>query len=247
MNQELLVERFFEALINGDRAGARAIIEDTTKAKMAPEVVILDLLWPAHELIEKLHRADQLTSMSYHLATRLLRMLVDQNAAKLTLQPRNGKTVFAVCGPSQSEELAAQMAVDILESRGFHISFAGGGMPGDEILAQVHEARPTVLLMFASAAADLPEIRNVIDQLREIGACPHTQIAVGGGVFNRAEGLAEEIGADLWASDPLDLVELLQTQASARAAANQRTVGRKRTPVAAKINKETGATRAKAA
>jgi MerR family transcriptional regulator, light-induced transcriptional regulator len=32
---------------------------------------------------------------------------------------------------------------------------------------------------------------------------------VGGGVFNRADGLAEEMGADLWAYSPADVVDLL--------------------------------------
>lgn len=228
MSQEVLVERFFETLISGNRPAARAIVQETIDQNVTPEVLISSLLWPAHELIERLHRSDQMTAMSYHLSTRLLRTLVDQAAARLDMTANNGKTVFAVCGSAQSEELAAQMAVDILESHGFRVSFAGGGMPGDEILAQVHENRPNVLLMFASAAPDLPEIRSVIDRMREINACPNTQIVVGGGVFNRAEGLAEEIGADLWASDPLDLVELLESQPMARANLAQRVAAKKR-------------------
>jgi hypothetical protein len=54
------------------------------------------------------------------------------------------------------------------------------------------------------------------------------QIVVGGGVFNRAEGLAEEIGADLWASDPLDLIDLMVEQAYARAKAPQAAAAKKR-------------------
>ena len=54
------------------------------------------------------------------------------------------------------------------------------------------------------------------------------QIAVGGGVFNRADGLAEEIGADLWATTPLSLVEAMIAEPARRAVADQRTVGRKR-------------------
>ena len=34
----------------------------------------------------------------------------------------------------------------------------------------------------------------MIDRIREIGAVPDLQVVVGGGVFNRADGLAEEIG-----------------------------------------------------
>ena len=147
--------------------------------------------------------------MAYHLSTRLLRVMVDQVAAKLELPALRSRTVFAVCGPSQGEELAAQMAVDLLESSGFSVAFSGGGVPGDEIIAQVQERQPDILLMFASAASDLPEIRAIVDRLKEIGACQSTRIVVGGGVFNRAEGLAEEIGIEFSVANPLELVEML--------------------------------------
>ena len=97
-----------------------------------------------------------------------------------------------------------------------------------EILEEVGEQRPDILLMFASAPGDAPNIRQLIDSIRGIGACPDMQIVVGGGIFNRAEGLAEEIGADLWAKTPGDLLERLSTMHERRATAEQRTVGRHR-------------------
>ena len=226
--QELLVERLFEALVSGDRATCRSIITECSNQGTTSQTVLTQLCWPTYELIEKLYRADQMTKISYHMSTRILRQIVDQQARDLQFAPRNGRTVFACCGDSQSEELAAQIAVDILEAGGFNVTFAGGGLPADEILGQVHERRPQTLLMFASAASDLPGIRQIIDTLHEIGACPNMQIVVGGGVFNRAEGLAEEIGADLWASDPLDLIDLMVEQAYARAKAPQAAAAKKR-------------------
>ncbi len=209
MSQETLVERFFEILINGDRPAARAMIDECAREGCTPERILSDLCWPTYEFVGRLHRADQLSQLSYRLSTRLLRVMVDQLALRLTMQPRSGKSVFAVCGPTDADELGAQIAVDLLEASGFRVTFAGGGLPGDEILAQVHESSPDVLVMFASAPSDLPEIRGLIDTLREIGARPGLQIAVGGGVFNRAEGLAEEIGLTLWATNPLGLVDVL--------------------------------------
>jgi len=49
-----------------------------------------------------------------------------------------------------------------------------------------------------------------------------------GGVFNRAEGLAEEIGSDLFASDPIEALSILDTYPDKRATPQQQTVGRKR-------------------
>jgi hypothetical protein len=63
--------------------------------------------------------------------------------------------------------------------------------------------------MWASAASDAPAIRALIDTIREIGGHPGLRIACGGGVFNRASGLAEEIGADVSATTPTALVAAL--------------------------------------
>lgn len=228
MNCEMLSERLFETLVNGDRPAARAIVDDTIRAGMPAEKLVGEVFWPTYELVSKLFRADQLSRLSHHMATRLLRVLVDQAVLRFSKQAQVGRSVFAVCGPNDADELAAQMAVDLLERNGFNIRFAGGGIAGDEILATVQETQPDVLLLFASAPSDLPDIRAMIDQIHEIGACRGLQVVVGGGVFNRAEGLAEEIGADLWASHPLELARLMVEQPARRAASDQRTVGRKR-------------------
>lgn len=231
---EIVIERLFEALINGDRPQARAIVAEQFDQGVDAETIVVDLLWPSYEQIERLYRADQITTLSYRLATRLLRVLVDQTSAGLAMDGTGvgaGRRVFAVSGPGEADEIGAQMAMDLLEHHGFGVAFAGGGVANDEIRAQVQEERPDVLLLFCSAPSDLPNIRALIDDLHEAGACPDLQIVVGGGVFNRAEGLAEEIGADLWASEPLELVDLMVRRAGKRSGVEQRTVGKKRRPL----------------
>ena len=248
MSAEILTERLFEALIAGNRSTARTIITEQLEAGVSHEILLTDLFWPAYEMVESLHRKDQISSLAYNLSTRLLRVLVDQCSRELITnsdaQPVN-RTIFACCGPSEGSELGGQMAVDLLEAAGFEVQFAGGAVPIDEIQSTVQRTKPSALLMFCSEPSDLPDIRVLIDTLHEVGACPDTQIVVGGGVFNRAEGLAEEIGADLWASHPLELVDSMIDEATVRAPADQRTVGRTRkTPTKTKSTKAPAAKKA---
>src|SRR6185436_6898059 len=112
---------------------------------------------------------------------------------------------------------AGQMTADLVEADGYEVLFGGGGVANDEILAEIGEQRPDILLMWASAPSDAPNIRQLIDTIRGVNACPKMQIVVGGGVFNRAPGLAEEIGADLWASSPEQLIDKLTTGLDRRA------------------------------
>jgi methanogenic corrinoid protein MtbC1 len=226
---DVLIDRLFESLVNGDRAWARSLVEEAgAKNGMAPDEVTTEVLWPAYEMVSRLYRADQLSTLGHHMATRLLRTLCDQVAMGYERRASLGRSVFAVCGPTDADELAAQIAIDLLERDGFDVAFAGGGIANDEILARVQETQPDVLLLFASAPSDLPNIRELIDTIQEIGACGGTQVVVGGGVFNRAEGLAEEIGADLWATEPAELCQVMLEEPQRRAVPEQRTVGRKR-------------------
>lgn len=231
MKLDPMIERLFETLITGDRAATRQVVQHAEQTLGGPEKLITELFWPTHQLIEKLYKEHQMEKLNHHYSVRLLRVCADQAASRLKRKASNGRTIYCFCGPSECEELGAQMAVDLLEAAGFNVYFAGAGIANDEVLGRVNEGSPSVLLMFCSAPQDLPEIRTLIDTIREIGATKHTQIAVGGGVFNRAEGLAEEIGADIWATCPMEMVEMLVDEPQKRADQTQRTVGKsKKTP-----------------
>lgn len=226
--RNVLLDRFFTALVSGDRHDARGIVNEAIEADCAAEKIISHLIWPTLCQIQTLHRSDQLSKLSFHYATRLLRHQIDQMQLYLTKHEANDTTVLLTCGPEQSEELAAQIACDLLEAAGYKVFFAGGGVANDEVVEQLGKLKADKLVIFGAVASTVPETRLLIDRLHSIGACPHLQIIVGGGVFNRAEGLAEEIGADLWASDPTELVEKMAQQPKRRMTDAQRTVGRKR-------------------
>lgn len=230
MNLEVLTERLFQSLITGDRQSARQIIDEARDSGLTSEELSHDVYWPTMEMISKLYRADQLSTLAHHYATRLLRTLVDQAQAQYEQKSARDRTILIFSGQAEADELAGQMVADLAEADGYTVYFGGGGVANDEILAAIGEQRPDVVLMFASDGVDAPNIRMLIDTIRGVDACPDLQVVVGGGVFNRAEGLAEEIGADVWAKSPRELLEKLVTQKDRRATEEQRTVGRNRRP-----------------
>jgi methanogenic corrinoid protein MtbC1 len=207
MNQDFLTERFFEALINGNRTQAATIALEAEPLFGGTEGVVADLFWPTYEQLDKLYRGDQLSTLAYQFATRLLRSLTDQFADRLPRQSRPATSVSVFCGATLGEELGAQMAVDILHAAGCSVRFGGGSVAADEILAHVHETRPEILVFFAASASDLPGIRTLVDTIKEIGASPNTRLIVGGGVFNRAPGLADEMGAETHVGSPSELAD----------------------------------------
>jgi len=228
MNHELLVEQMFQVLISGDRAFARKIADTAFDTGIPAEQMTLEIYWPLLDTVHSLYRQDRITKLAQQYATRTLSSLIAQAQPRYEVKVERERNVCMFCGPSELEDLSGQLVADMLEADGYGVRFGGGQIAKDDILEELHSQKPDVLLIFAAGAQDAPMIRQLIDHVRSINAHPEMQIIVGGGIFNRAPGLAEEIGADLWASDPMDLLDQLENNAEVRADLSERTVGKSR-------------------
>ena len=225
---ESLLERFVAPLFAGDRSGARAIVAEAFEEGLVAEEILMQLIWPTMEKVQGLYRADRINTGVHHMASRLLRMLADQLALRLERSDRNGRTMLVVCSPGEPEELGAQITTDIAEAHGWTVHFAGGGVPNDEIVGWIGQLQPQVLMVYGTVPSGAPMVRHLIDLLHDVGIAPKLQIMCSGGVFNRAEGLSEEIGSDVFAPNPIDALAVLAAYPNKRATAEQQTVGRKR-------------------
>ena len=221
-------EAYLTPLLAGDRNATRAIIQSIIDRGVNGRDVLTSLVWPTMEHIQQLYRDDRIGIASLNLATRLNRMVSDQIYSALPRSASNGKKVLIFCGNAEPEELGGQMCADLFESEGYQVLFAGGGVPDDEVLKLIGEFRPDLLVMFSTLPAGVPAVRKLIDYLREVDSCPNMQVMCCGGIYKRAEGLAEEIGADLYAPDAASAVQLAAEHPSRRATVDQQTVGRTR-------------------
>src|SRR5256714_13380667 len=213
-----LAQSYLQSLLIGDRTAARKLIESATASTIAHDL-LTTLVWPTMELLQALYREDRITVSSLNLATRLNRAISDQLCAQLPRGTTNGKKVLIFCGNDEPEELGGQICSDLFEADGYTVRFAGGGVPEDEVLKLIGEIRPDLLVLFGTLPSGVPAVRKLIDYLREGNSCPEMQVMCCGGIYKRAEGLSEEIGADLFAPDAAQAVAVANQPPSRRAPA----------------------------
>ena len=206
MITETILERYLEALLNGDRKACRAVIEEVLQTGSPANTVYLDIIWPVMVEIEKLLRSERITPIQEHLATRINRTITDQLQNKLPRRPSRDKKILISCAPEELQELGAQVLADLFESDGWEVKFLGGGLSNDDILTFVNESSPDILLIYGTKPRQAPAIRRLIDTIKDVNAWPNMRIMLSGGVFSRAEGLWEEIGADLFAATAQEAV-----------------------------------------
>jgi methanogenic corrinoid protein MtbC1 len=223
-----LSQSYLDALLTGDRANTRRVIEAALGNNHSPFDLLNALIWPTMELLQALYRDDRISITNLNLATRLNRTITDQLCSQLERCSTNGKKVLIFCGDDEPEELGGQICSDLFECNGWTVKFAGGGVPEDEVLGLIGAERPDLLIMFGTLPSGVPAVRKLIDYLREVNSCPQMQIMCCGGIYKRAEGLAEEIGADLYAPDAAEAVNIANTNPDRKATVDQQTVGRTR-------------------
>jgi methanogenic corrinoid protein MtbC1 len=219
--------RYLEALLQGDRKACRAVIEEVLQTGTPATSVYVDIIWPIMVKIDELQRSDRIIATQEHLATRINRTIVDQLQNKLPRRPARNKKVVVCCAQAELHELGAQMTADMFESDGWDVKFLGGGLTNDDVLAFVNEYSPDILLIYGTTPKQAPGIRHFIDTIKGVNAWPNMRIMLSGGIFNRAEGLWEEIGADLFAATALEAVQAAVTEKSAESY-EMKTTGRRR-------------------
>jgi MerR family transcriptional regulator, light-induced transcriptional regulator len=235
-----LSQRYIEPLLAGDRASCRQIIEHALFSGIAPYELLTGLIWPIMEQIQEFYREDKITRSQLNLASRLNRSITDQISATLPRQESKNKKVLIFCGNDEPEELGGQITADLFEADGWTTRFAGGGVPEDEVLKLIGDYRPDLVVMFATLPAGVPAVRKLIDYLRDVNSCPDMQVMCCGGIYKRAEGLADEIGADLYAADAAEAVRTADRHPTRKATVDQQTVGRTRRSRKAAARKAAG-------
>ena len=226
IDQDILA-RYLEPLLRGDRRGCRSVIEEAMQHGIPANSIYLHLVWPIMVEIDKLRRKEKITAIQEHLATRVNRTIVDQLQNKLPRRPERNKKIAICCAPEEIQELGAQMMTDLFESDGWEVRFLGGGLTNEDVLSFINEYAPDVLLVYGTSPRQAPEVRRLIDTVKSVNAWPDMKIMVSGGLFNRAEGLWEEMEADLYASNAVEALHVASCEEENPQNA-QRTINRRK-------------------
>lgn len=208
MIKETTLEKYLRSLLAGDRVASRGVVEETLQSGVPAHQVYVDLIWPIMVEVDSLFRAGRIDSAQEAFASRINRTIVNQLQNKLPRRPGKVRRIVVFTACNEQAELGGQMITDLFESDGWEARFLGGTCSNDDILSFIHSFSPDILVLYGMNGPQAPAVRELIDQVRDINAWPDMRIMLSGGVFGRAEGLWEEIGADLYAEDPAQAVQI---------------------------------------
>jgi 5-methyltetrahydrofolate--homocysteine methyltransferase len=103
-------------------------------------------------------------------------------------------------------DIGKNLVIMMLQGAGFDVIDLGVDMSTEDLTQKVEEIKPDILGLSALLTTTMPEIKNVMDTLKDKGLRDSTKVIVGGAPLNAA--FAEKVGADGYGKDAAEAVEL---------------------------------------
>ena len=207
MAKKYVLERYLDVLLKGDRSACRSVIEETLQSGVPANQVYMEVIWPIMVEIDRLYREDRIDSAQEAFATRINRTIVDQLQNKLPRKAQQSKKIVICSNTTEQAELGGQMIADLFESDGWETRLLGGSVNNDDILSFVNSYHPDILLLYGTEPKGAPGVRQLVDTIKEVNACPEMRVMLSGGIFDRAEGLWVEMDADLFATTAIEALQ----------------------------------------
>ena len=105
-------------------------------------------------------------------------------------------------------DIGKNMVLTMLKGVGFDAVDIGVNVKAEDFVRQVAETKPDILGISALLTTTMPEMKKIIDALKEAGLRENLRIIVGGAPVN--QNFAERIGADGYAQDAGEAISLVK-------------------------------------
>jgi corrinoid protein of di/trimethylamine methyltransferase len=196
-----------EAIVNGDRDTATAIVQEAINEKRDPQEVIERYMIPAMDEVGRRFEAEEFFVPELLLAARamkgalaLLRPLLTETGAET-----RGRVVIGTV-KGDLHDIGKNLVASMLEGGGFEVVDLGSDVAPEDFTRAVKEKQAGLIGMSALLTVTMPSMKTTIEALRDAGIRDEVKIMVGGAPLTSE--FASEIGADGYAENAAAAVRM---------------------------------------
>lgn len=195
---------YLEQALRGASHEAARVALDLLDMGVPGGNVIGDLLAAAQQQVGDRWQTNELSVADEHLATGVAEVALHALAGTVTAPATSGFVVVA-CAEGDWHGIAAHMFAEQLRSRGFAVAFLGASTPADHVATFVARHRPDAL----AVSCNLPLFYAGVSRLADAAHAHGVPVLAGGRSLSGGPERALRIGADAWAADLDESVQLL--------------------------------------
>lgn len=198
-------ERFFNAIINGDKDYIKPLIDEILKEGTDPLTISNELILKALNIV-----GEKFNSKEYFLPQVIMSAEASQLAfsyikplLKKEKKSVAGKVVMATV-QGDVHDIGKNIVCAVLESFGFEVTDLGKNVDKETIIAKAKEINADIIGLSALMTTTMVEMENIINLKKALNI--NAKIMVGGAPVTKT--FADSIGADGYSKDAIDAAKV---------------------------------------
>jgi 5-methyltetrahydrofolate--homocysteine methyltransferase len=187
--------KLYDAILNGDEKLAVQLSSEALNEGADPSELISKWMIPAMDEVGRLFEAQDYYVPELLLAGRAMKAALEPIRPLLAasgVQPTGRVVLGTVKG--DLHDIGKNLVGSMLEGAGFEVIDLGIDVGTEKFLEAVRNNNPDILALSALLTVTMPEMKKVIDAVRQAGMHGQVKVLVGGAPVTRE--YAAEIGAD---------------------------------------------------
>lgn len=194
-------EDFEDAVLNGDRRRAEAVIERNLAQGRSFIDTELHIIQPALYRVGLAWQANKVSIAQEHLATAIAQSVMVQGLLKSEPGPCNGQKALLACVEGNQHAVGLQMVADAYQFAHWDVCYLGANVPTTALIHHVGVSKPALLGPSVSFPHQLRVVKDIMARLNNAFGTERPLVIIGGLAINNFPDLADKLGADTWSPD----------------------------------------------
>ncbi|MBW1700558.1 MAG: corrinoid protein [Deltaproteobacteria bacterium] len=209
------LDKIKEAVISGKHAEIEVLVKGAIEDKADLGQIITDGMVAAMDIVGQRFAKSEIFIPEMLVSAVTMKKGLEIIKPLLKGDEIESKGTIIMCTvKGDIHDIGKNLVIMMLQGAGFDVIDLGVDMSTEELAQKVEEIRPDILGLSALLTTTMPEIKNVIETLKDKGLRNSIKIMVGGAPLNVA--FAGKVGADGYAEDAAEAVMLARSLIEAK-------------------------------
>ncbi|HET7435544.1 MAG TPA: cobalamin-dependent protein [Thermoanaerobaculia bacterium] len=203
-----VASQYLELLLHSDRRAAAEVITNALDGGASPRDIYRLVFEPVQQEVGRLWQLNRVTVAQEHFASAATQQIMTLLYSRIFGGEKRDRRAVAMCVGGELHEVGLRIVSDLLELHGWQTWYLGANMPPSAAVQMCIERRADILLVSATLTPHLVTVREVIRLFRSTEVLANAKVIVGGRAFRMEPELWKEIGADGYAANADECLDL---------------------------------------
>ena len=209
-----LANDYLKALLAGDRSSAGKMVLESVESGVSVRSIYLEVFQPCQYEIGRLWHMNRVSVAQEHYCSAATQIIMSQLYPYIFSNEKIGRTFVGTCVGGELHEMGVRMVADFFEMAGWDTFYLGANTPSHSVIESIKTYDADVIGLSVAMFYHRSRAADLIMKIRKECADHKVKIMVGGYAFNGVAELWRKIGADGFASDARQAVDVANSLVS---------------------------------